>query len=146
MWLKSLMLFLALISKSISAWLISFQFLTMLLTPRHFLYWLNTFFKLSSQASFMYGYFFQFSLKPFFTPFFPPSVFLGPEFCWLEDSPVEFRAHLLFCSPNSKSLDMIQLISLTGTFTLIQFTKKPTNQKKNKKKHPKKNQTPKQSN
>lgn len=46
---------------------------------RHFLYWLNNFFKLSSQASFMYGYFFQFSLKPFFTPFFPPSVFLGPD-------------------------------------------------------------------
>lgn len=108
---------------------------------RHFLYQLSTFLKLSSQASFMYAYFFQFSLKPFFTPFFLLLSFWDPKFWWLEDGPVEFRAHFLFCSPTSKCLDMIQLISFTGTFTFLPFLKKnPTKKSKQKMKTPTKNQ------
>lgn len=64
--------------------------------------------------------------------------FWDPKYCWLENSPVEFRVHFLFCSPTSKSLDMIQLISLTGIFTFLPFIKKNKTKQKQLKKPPQK--------
>lgn len=63
--------------------------------------------------------------KAIFYSIFPPSVFLGPQFCWLQDGLAEFQVHFLFCPTNFKSLyHMIQFISLTGTSTFLPLIKK----------------------